>query len=186
MSRTLLLLCLALQSLQVDVRSQAFRLAINGERGIAWDAEIASQEEFVVSFIHSSERCRWTHRYRAAAAHHIEQLDSQFTCVGPGMPSLAAGSVSSTGDGYQVPARMDLGDIFMLAWAPSDIVLTLREHSVHISRWLGNYEPFAIQVRSNKLSHRCPPHDSGAGELHHAEVVPDVVKRTGFVGDRIR
>lgn len=148
MSRLVLPLALAV-FLPVSGDSTGLRLEVlAGDRAL-WRGAIQALEPFDVAFIHSSERCLWTHHYRAAAAHDIEQLASTFSCFGAGMPSVAAdGSVvTRTSAGYRVAAPAHIGDLSMMASQAAGIALSYRGARISIGEWFSDFERLTIRIR---------------------------------------
>lgn len=125
------------------------RLEVVHRSGVAWRAAVRRNEGFTLSFVHSSEHCRWTHRYEAAGPNRIRQIDSTFRCFGAGIPPFGAdGSALVRGPhGYTAAARADLGDLSMMAWRAADITLTYRGRAVPIGVWFDDFDRIMLRVR---------------------------------------
>jgi hypothetical protein len=150
MMRTLLIALAFVAAPRTEGAARPLYLEVAGQHGVLWRANVDRYEDFKISFLHSSERCRWTQRYRVVAPGHIEQLDSTFGCYGSGMPAFAAdgSAVVRTVEGYTVAARSDMGaGLSMMAWHPGDIKLAIRGHSVPIGGWFGDFESIFVRVR---------------------------------------
>jgi len=149
MSRILLLALALLLMTDAADRRDGLHLEIVGTGGPVWHSVIQKHERFELSFVHSSERCRWTHRYYAADVGHIEQLDSTFTCFGAGMPVVTSdGSpLVRTRDGYVARAEADLGDLTLMAWRRGKITLAFRGNTVAFGPMFDDFERVTVRLR---------------------------------------
>lgn len=128
--------------------SRARMLEVVADRGVVWRAPLRLGDRFDLSFVHSSERCRWIQHYQATAA-GIRQESSTFPCFGAGMPSGSTDGtpVVRTGRGYVVAAPRLIGELSMLSWRRGDITLALRDRSYALSSMLDDFERFSLRIR---------------------------------------
>lgn len=124
---------------------EARRLELLNERGRrVWVAPIAAGESFDVSFIHSSERCRWTQHYREHAR-RIEQTASTFPCYGAGMPTDRP--TETTSAAFRVAAAQELGELVMRHSRGADITIGHRGAAYRVADHLNDGERFVLRVR---------------------------------------
>lgn len=117
-------------------------------QGLVWRTAVRPGERFDLSFVHSSERCRWTHHYRATAS-GIWQEGSTAPCLGAGMwdGSSDGLAVIRAERGYVVSAPRLIGELSMLGSRRADIALALGARSVALSPMLRDFEPFTVRIR---------------------------------------
>lgn len=124
---------------------EAPRLELLNERGRrVWVEPLAAGESFDVSFIHSSERCRWTQHYREHVR-RIEQTASTFPCYGAGMPTDRP--AETTADGFKVAAVQEIGELVMRHWRDADITIGHRGAAYRVADHLNEGERFVLRVR---------------------------------------
>ena len=110
-----------------------------------WRGAVAEGEALDLSFIHSSERCRWT-QHLHVRRDAIEQSASTFSCFGPGMPVWTPATRRSA-EGYTVPAHLRLAAIPMVNWRPAAITLRYRGQTLAIGEWIDDWARFDVRVR---------------------------------------
>lgn len=113
-----------------------------------WRADLRPGEPFDLSFVHSAERCRWTHHYRATPS-GVWQEGSTAPCLGAGMwgASSEREPAARTEQGYLVRAPRLVGEISMLGSRRADLALTLGARCVRLSPMLRDFEPFSVRIR---------------------------------------
>lgn len=117
---------------------------LNAQGRRVWVEPLAAGESFDVSFIHSSEGCRWTQHYREHAR-RIEQTASTFPCYGAGMPTDRP--TETTPAGFTVAAVHDLGEIVMRHSRGADITIAHRGAAHRVADHLNDGERFVLRVR---------------------------------------
>jgi len=123
----------------------ARRLELLDEQGRrVWVEPLAAGESFDVSFVHSSERCRWTQHYREHAR-RIEQTASTFPCYGAGMPTDRP--TETTTAGFTVATAQDLGELVMWHSRGADITIAYRAAAHRVADHLNDGERFVLRVR---------------------------------------
>jgi hypothetical protein len=111
-----------------------------------WEAPVRPGERFDLTYIHSSERCRWTQHYTAGPGMRITQTASTFPCFGAGMP-VAGEVLRRSAEGFTVAAPRSVDAVDLMQWAPAGITLRYRHRAIPISSWFADYDAFSIRIR---------------------------------------
>lgn len=131
-------------------QTPTLRLAVLlADETVVWDGPVLAGERFDLVYRHSSEHCRWTHRYEVDARGGIRQRGSAFPCYGAGMPAASTdGSpVTLSDDGFEVAAPLDLGRVPMINSRGAAITLRHRARNIAIGDLMPDLAAFAIEVR---------------------------------------
>lgn len=146
----LLVTALAWAVLQPSHAASPLLLEVATAEGLViWTTTVQDGEPFELAFTHSSEGCRWHHRYLAVARGRIRQVDSVFPCFGAGMPSGPGEGMplARTPDGYVSSAPLTLTAIPMLNWRRAQIDLQVRGQRWPIGQWVPDFGAFVVRIR---------------------------------------
>ena len=124
------------------------RLEVLARGQVVWTRRALDGERFDLSYMHSSERCRWIHHF-VVESHGVRQLGSTFPCFGAGMPiaSTDGTPVTRSADGFVVAAPLALGALRMINWRPAAITLRYRSHEIPIGELLSDFALFEITIQ---------------------------------------